>query len=118
MDDPDLDPLEWSVRKVLPIPKKYFWETGNDNLDLRTRVWHRSVWFLGQALGVAEYCGEVVANLLGINESRYQYVMDSMSEGDWEKARKVNEEREREWAEVRANKEIAEETGVTQDALA
>jgi hypothetical protein len=92
MNNPDMDPMEYYTRKVLPIPKKYFWETGNDTLPLKTRVWHHSVYFLGKALGVAEYCGEVVANLLGINESRYQYVMDNMSEEDWERARKVNEQ--------------------------
>lgn len=27
-----------------------------------------------------------------MNESRYQYVIDTMSEDDWAKARKINEE--------------------------
>ena len=117
MDDPDMDPLEWTTRKVLPIPKKYFWETGNDNLPLRTRMWHHSVYFLGKALYAAEYCGEVVAHMLGINESRYQYVMDSMDEKDWEKANAVNEKREKEWADLKASRAAAADSGVTADAL-
>ena len=55
--------------------------------------------------------------MFGLNESRYQYVIDNMSEDDWERARKVNEEREKEWAEHLAAKEVEEETGVKANAL-
>jgi len=33
-----------------------------------------------------EYVGEVVANVLGINQSRYQYVIDFMNEKDEQEA--------------------------------
>jgi hypothetical protein len=100
-----------------PPSLRYFWETGNDNVNFRTKVWHRSVQFLGKALYVAEYCGEVVAHMLGINESRYQYVMDNMTEEDWERARKVNDVREKEWADLRASQAASKDAGVTPDAL-
>lgn len=31
LDDPDLDPLEYSVRRFIPMPKKYYWESTDDN---------------------------------------------------------------------------------------
>ena len=27
MSDDMMDPMEWTVRKILPIPKVYFWES-------------------------------------------------------------------------------------------
>ena len=40
-------------------------------------------------LGVVDYVGETVATFMGLNESRYQYVIDTMDERDWEEARRV-----------------------------
>lgn len=40
-----------------------------------------------------EYVGEIVANIMGLNESKYQYVLDSMDENDWKIARENNEKR-------------------------
>ncbi|GMH50559.1 hypothetical protein TrRE_jg10225 [Triparma retinervis] len=114
-------------KRILPIPKKYFWERKNpddpdevdhtETLSFRTKLWHRSVAVLGKALYVAEYAGEIIAQVFGLNESRYQYVIDNMSEDDWAKARKVNEEREKEWADHLAAKAVEEETGVKASAL-
>ena len=30
-----------------------------------------------------EYIGEIVCTMMGLNESKYQYVLDSMTEQDW-----------------------------------
>ena len=114
-----MDPLEYTVRRVLPIPRAYFWQTGKnpEEISLRTRAWHRTVSTLGGLLWYAEYAGEVIASVFGLNQSRYQYVMDSMDKEDWERARKVNEEREREWAQFNAEKEMEKEIGVDRNAL-
>ena len=40
-----------------------------------------------------------------------------MSEEDWAKARAVQELRVKEWEEVRVNKEVEEETGVSANAI-
>lgn len=65
--------LEYTVRRILPIPKKYFWERKNptdpneadhtETLSFRTKLWHRSVAVLGKALYVAEYAGEIIAQV-------------------------------------------------------
>ena len=60
MNDPLMDPLEWTVRKFVPIWKIKFW--------------HRTVAILGKGVKSAESAGEVVANTLGLNGSRYDYV--------------------------------------------
>ena len=43
-----------------------------------------------------EFIGEIVANVMGLNESKYQYVLDSMDENDWRIARENQEKRENE----------------------
>jgi hypothetical protein len=40
-----------------------------------------------------ETVGEVVANVLGLNESKFQYVIDQMTEEDWAIAKEVHEKR-------------------------
>ena len=41
-----------------------------------------------------EKVGETVADVVGLNDSKFQYVIDSMTEEEWENAQKVNQERE------------------------
>ena len=48
-----------------------------------------------------EFVGEIVCNILGLNESKYQYVIDSMDANDWKLA-KENEERRSNDATLRA----------------
>ena len=102
---------------MIPIPKKYFWETGNTSLPLKIRLWHRTVSALSTALKFAEYCGEVVAEVLGLNTSKYQYVMDGMTAEDWEKANKVNEMRTKEWDDLKARQDLEKSTGLAANQL-
>jgi hypothetical protein len=44
-----------------------------------------------------ELVGEVVANFLGLNDSKYQYVLDNMTEEEWRIAREVHRKREEEY---------------------
>lgn len=48
-----------------------------------------------------EFVGEIVCNIIGLNESKYQYVLDSMDENDW-KIAKENDERRTSEAALRA----------------
>ena len=38
---------------------------------------------------MVEYVGEAVATFMGLNEAKYQYVIDTMDERDWEEARRI-----------------------------
>ena len=93
MNDPLMDPLEWTVRKVVPIPRAYFWETGNHDLPWKIKLWHRTVAVLGKGVKGAESAGEVVANTFGLNGSRYDYVYDTMTPEEREIAEQVARER-------------------------
>ena len=48
-----------------------------------------------------EFVGEIVCNIFGLNESKYQYVIDSMDADDWKLANE-NEERRNNDATLRA----------------
>lgn len=50
--------------------------------------------------------GEAVVSVLGLDESRYQDVLDNMTEEEMDQARRVQEEREAEYARVRSIREM------------
>ena len=103
MNDPKMDPLEWGIRKVVSIPKKYYWETKKYDVSIKTKIWHRTVGTLGFTLRVAEKIGEVLANIAGINSSRFNYITDHMNEEEWEHAKQIAKE-----AKARRKKEDEE----------
>jgi hypothetical protein len=82
-----MDPLEWTVRRTISIPKKYYWETGNYDVSIRTKAWHRSVQSLGMTLRGAEKVGGFFVSLLGLNASRYDDVTAYMTDEEWKEAR-------------------------------
>lgn len=65
----------------------------------------------------AEFVGEIVANMLGLNESKFQYVIDGMSEEDWKVAREVQAQRDREEQEARDGKDVEGSAGVEELSL-
>lgn len=104
MDNHLMDPLEWTVRKTIPIPKQYYWETENYDVSFRTKLWHRSIQSMGMALYGAERVGGFFANFLGLNSSRFEDVTAYMSEEDWELAKKnqrVDKQKRRKHLEVK-----------------
>mmetsp|Transcript_9907 Transcript_9907/g.16457 ORF Transcript_9907/g.16457 Transcript_9907/m.16457 type:complete len:155 (+) Transcript_9907:92-556(+) len=81
MNDEDMDMLEWLVRRWIPIPKKYFWETGNgDALPWQTRAWHRFVGGGSRAVQFLDRIGKPVVAATGLTESKFEYVKNTMSE--------------------------------------
>jgi phenylpyruvate tautomerase PptA (4-oxalocrotonate tautomerase family) len=61
--------------------------------------------------------GEVIASILGLNESKFQYVIDNMSDEDWKIAREVQARREREQTKrdaAAANKPINDMEGAVE----
>lgn len=80
MDNEDMDMLEWLVRRTIPIPKQYYWETGNDDLPRKVKIWHNVVGSLSASIKWIERIGKPVANATGLTSSRFDYVKDTMSE--------------------------------------
>jgi hypothetical protein len=109
---------------LIPIPKVYYWETGNENLTIRTKMWHQVVSRLGSTLRTAERLGETVANFFGLNSSNYDYVTSTMTEEQWELAKKNAEEQktnrqkhEESQRKLADSKELSNDLGVTSEAL-
>lgn len=62
-------------------------ENNNDNTSsAESSLWTRMVWMGERILAGMEYVGEGVAGVLGLDESRFQYVLDGMDREDWEQA--------------------------------
>jgi hypothetical protein len=57
-------------------------------------------------LGVMDYVGETVVGILGLDDSKFQYVMDGMDQEDWEKAVAIDRERRLEDAIMDAAEEL------------
>jgi hypothetical protein len=102
LTNPDMDPLEYTFRRFVPIPKVYFWDTAdesnyfNQNLPLRVKLWHNSIYYLGLCLKKAEAAGEIVANILGLNSGEFDYVTNTMTEEQWSESRRNVEARRQE----------------------
>jgi hypothetical protein len=112
LTNPDMDPLEYTFRRYVPIPKVYFWETADEsnefhqNLPFRVKLWHNTIYYLGVCLQKAESAGGVVASILGLNSGEFDYVTSTMTEEQWSQSRR-NMERRRE--ESRIHQEDREE---------
>jgi hypothetical protein len=57
----------------------------------------------------AERIGEALVSVIGIDESRFQDVLDNMTEEEMQRAREVQAKREAEYEELRARREAGAE---------
>ena len=76
-----------SVRRIVPVPKEYYWITGNTQLPMWVKLWHNAIFYLGAGLLKAEAAGEVVANALGLNDGPFEYVTDHITEEEMARSR-------------------------------
>jgi hypothetical protein len=97
MTDEYLDPFEWTVRKLIPIPKQYYWdnETIVDArlLPTKLKLWHQSVAALGTLVRWTDRIGKSIVDALGLTLSRFDHVTSTMTERDWDYSRRVVTER-------------------------
>lgn len=80
MENEDMDMLEWTVRKIIPIPKQYYWETGNDDLPLRIKAWHQAVGSMSATIKWIDRIGKPIVDASGLKSSRFEYVRETMTE--------------------------------------
>mmetsp|Transcript_15636 Transcript_15636/g.26063 ORF Transcript_15636/g.26063 Transcript_15636/m.26063 type:complete len:212 (-) Transcript_15636:992-1627(-) len=71
----------------------------------KTGVWG----FMYKVLGVMDYVGETVVGIFGLDDSKFQYVMDGMDKEDWQKAVAIDRERRLEDAIMDAAEELQEQ---------
>jgi hypothetical protein len=95
MNSETMDPFEWITRKLISIPKTYYWDTNVDpkELPFKLKVWHRSVGVMGSAVRLIDRMGQPVVGFLGLSSSRFDYVTSTMTDSDWENSRRIVEER-------------------------
>eukprot|EP01029_Cantina_marsupialis_P028894 TRINITY_DN778144_c0_g1_i1.p1 TRINITY_DN778144_c0_g1~~TRINITY_DN778144_c0_g1_i1.p1 ORF type:complete len:133 (-),score=53.99 TRINITY_DN778144_c0_g1_i1:190-588(-) len=57
----------------------YYWEIEQqEEPSAAVKGWHHVHWFGMKVFNGLEFCGEVVAEFLGLNDSKFQYVIDQM----------------------------------------
>jgi hypothetical protein len=89
----------------------YYWEEGQERPEqLKERLRQRFWWLYEKNLRGAEFVGEVVANLFGLTESKYQWVIDAQRDEERrEKQRKLEDSQRRMLAErARQEREATE----------
>jgi hypothetical protein len=92
MSDEDMDPIEWTVRKLIPIPVEYYWnivsEEQHSQVPARTKIWHKTISFLcGAQQWTERSVAKPLAASMGLTGSRFDYVVDNMTDNEWEKSR-------------------------------
>lgn len=66
-----------------------------DQTSLASRVWSCAKWTGLKIFNTMDAIGEIVCHVLGLDDSRYQYVIDGMDENDWRVAREVQARKDR-----------------------
>merc|ERR1719198_2626286 len=103
------EPKSWVERKGEAFEKwmeedwehfMLFWEEGYEGpppeqLGFKGRTWHRFRHVVNKTLAGAEFVGEVTVNVLGLNESKYQWVIDALEEEKRQKEQKKLEDAQR-----------------------
>jgi hypothetical protein len=101
-----MDPLEYTFRRYIPIPRVYFWDnitavpSSPDDLPRRIKLWHYTIYYLGEGLRIAEKGGEAVANVLGLNDGPFDYVTSSMTPEEILASRTMMDERRQKRVEL------------------
>ena len=92
----------------------YYWEEGQERPEqLKERLRQRFWWLYEKNLRGAEFVGEVVANLFGLTESKYQWVIDAQRDEERrEKQRKLEDSQRR----MPAERAVAEREATEQAA--
>jgi len=65
---------------------------------------HRISWFGGLIFKGIETVGEAVASVIGLDDSKFQDVLDGMTEDEMKLAEEINLHREQEYAAYEVNK--------------
>jgi hypothetical protein len=106
----DMDPLEWTFRKVVPVPKFYYWDVlkqqhhqpqqqeGSSDaavIPMRIKLWHHTI---ATMTGAYQWTEQKVAlplaRTFGLTSSRFDDVAMYMTEDDRNASRRIVAERQ------------------------
>jgi hypothetical protein len=87
MERDDMDMLEWLVRYVIPIPKRYYWEssTTNTSLPAHVRVWHDMIGLFDTCI---QWLDQKSEPWIQPTTSRFEYVRSTMTPQQLERFQK------------------------------
>ena len=102
-NDEYMDPIEWSVRKIFPLPEVYYWDVMEgqpkdsiQKIPWKIRYWHRLVGSLDHASDIVNrWVAQPIAGTLGITDSRFSYVIDNMTEEELQASKRLVAERKK-----------------------
>jgi hypothetical protein len=101
-EDQLLDPIERTVRYIIPIPKHYYWEILHDRKDwlripVLIRAWHNTIGYLEHVgTWTNTSVAQPIASFLGLTGPRFHEVINSMTAEEMQQsAHTVRDRRER-----------------------
>lgn len=68
IEEPEEEPIE---------PEQAAREARAESISVLTNTYSNIVWAATRVFNGAEYIGEILVNFLGLDDSKYQYVVDS-----------------------------------------
>ena len=119
MEAEDLDPLEWAFRKVVPVPKYYYWdlqpkegETETAEVPRRIQLWHKAVYACTHGFRkVEDGFAKPLARGVGLTTNRMNHVTMFMTDDDWNKSKRhVAELKQKQEEAALKRKEVDVET--------
>ena len=125
-DDP-LDPIEWTFRKLIPIPETYYWEytppssvtttttstaqegetqdAWHARLPWHLKAWHRTIGAADRAMQWTDrWIAQPVAGATGLTAPRMSYVTDHMTAEEWAAARQRLRQQKQQRRVIRAGR--------------
>jgi hypothetical protein len=106
MKDELMDPIEWTIRKIIPIPAVYYWELIDDpdanphtkalssKLSTRIKVWHNVIASCASVQRWSEQrIAQPIATATGLTGSKFYYVTDAMTPADIERSKQYVQRR-------------------------
>lgn len=110
MNDEMMDPIEWTIRTILPIPAAYYWEvfeerTNDENLQLwkkelytkiptYIKIWHTTIFTLDNIQNwTNRSIAQPIASMTGLTGSRFYYITDTMTKDDIERSKRYVQRR-------------------------
>jgi hypothetical protein len=117
-EDEMLDPLERAVRAVVPIPKRYYWDVvdseskaaGTAHIPTSIKLWHSTIAALcGLGAWTNAKIAVPITNALGLNDSRFAFVTNQMTEADMVVSVRLVAERQRNDADLTKSRRVLQE---------
>jgi hypothetical protein len=119
MQREDMDMLEWLVRCMIPIPKRYYWEDGSSNnrttpftkpihpLPTHVRIWHNTIGFFDTCI---QWLDQTSEPWLQPTTSRFEYVRAYMTPQQLEQCQQQQQQQQQQQRRARLRQQQQQTT--------